>query len=78
MRKFSADEGKICGKEYLDYHSERFDKRNGMPYNRYTVLNAGKQCVLENSGPVKVSTGVMKLEKLSAGDALTHKLKIKR
>ena len=29
-------------------------------------------------GVVKVSTGVMKLEKLSAGDASNHKIKIKR
>ena len=30
------------------------------------------------SGLVKVSTGVLQLEKLSAGDALNHKLKYKR
>ena len=31
-----------------------------------------------NPGVVKVSTGVMKLEKLSAGDASNHKPKYKR
>ena len=66
------------------------DSRNKVDYT-VTVLNFGllfrrKHIDIRtvtvarknNSGVVKVSTGVMKLEKLSAGDASNHKTKNKR